>query len=257
MQLPEYAISPAVATAISTCISTARIHPYRVDSWRAHGEPRNIAAIRLYRWNAHMAGALMMPIHLCEVAVRSAAAQTLSTVYGPTWPLDTNFKLSLRDNRRRNGPPGSPSSKPVKYSAVDDLDRTVQKFSRGDPNLWTDQQTESVVADLNLVFWVKLFAANHDHRLWLPHLTAVFPHLPTNNATQWRKDISQRLDQLRLLRNLVAHHERIYNRALSDDIASIRTLIGYRSCHLLEWSDNIETASHVLASRPSLKSDPP
>lgn len=43
----------------------------------------DVTAESLYLWNMRMCGALMMPVHLCEVVTRNAAATVLARQHGP------------------------------------------------------------------------------------------------------------------------------------------------------------------------------
>lgn len=60
-----------------------------------------------------------------------------------------------------------------------------------------------VVAELNFGFWPNLVSSRFD-KFWLPCLHRAFPF-----ATVPRRVIHGRLDTIRLLRNRIAHHERV------------------------------------------------
>ncbi|CAM0125095.1 hypothetical protein SMG44B_60189 [Stenotrophomonas maltophilia] len=46
----------------------------------------DVTAESLYLWNMRLCGALMMPVHLCEVVTRNAAAMVLVRQHGPRCP---------------------------------------------------------------------------------------------------------------------------------------------------------------------------
>src|SRR5690606_15336128 len=59
-------------------------------------EPSPLSAgIALYSWNAQAAAAFMYPLHFCEVLIRNAVNEVLTIIYGPQWPWDQGFFLSL------------------------------------------------------------------------------------------------------------------------------------------------------------------
>ena len=55
----------------------------------------DVTADSLYLWNMRMCGALMMPVHLCEVVTRNAAATVLARQHGPRWPWNDAFRRRL------------------------------------------------------------------------------------------------------------------------------------------------------------------
>jgi len=72
-----------------------------------------------------------------------------------------------------------------------------------------------LVAELNFGFWTSLFNKNYEINtkncktpLWPEFLESVFPLIPSEQRT--RKNISQRLDSIRKIRNRVFHYEPIY-----------------------------------------------
>lgn len=75
-----------------------------------------------------------------------------------------------------------------------------------------------IVAELNLGFWTSLVSTKYEKLLWVPHLHKTFPNATRSKADKHgnlctvkldRKDIHSRLEDIRLLRNRIAHHESI------------------------------------------------
>ena len=63
-----------------------------------------------------------------------------------------------------------------------------------------------MVAELTFGFWVRLTASAYEKTIWVKHLHKIFPiRLP-------RKQLFQRLDAIKQLRNRIAHHEQIIAR---------------------------------------------
>lgn len=79
--------------------------------------------------------------------------------------------------------------------------------------------TGSVIPEFKFVFWQTMFTSRFDVRIWDPHLRAVMPHLdPSKTVQQLRGLIYTELEQLRKLRNRIAHHEPIFMRTLASGV---------------------------------------
>lgn len=71
--------------AVKVALSAARISTYEASA------SDEAAALLLYVWNAQVSGALLAPLHICEVVVRNAVSYVLSSVYGERWPWSQSF----------------------------------------------------------------------------------------------------------------------------------------------------------------------
>lgn len=216
----------AISAAVKASISPARMSTY--EAAMAASATPDVSALELYTWNAQVAAALMVPLHVCEVVVRNAAHQVLETLYGPQWPWSTVFFTSLPV-------PGGG------YKPREDL-------------AWVRSQqttTGKVIPELKFVFWEKLFTGRHDGRLWTPHLRRVFPNLsPALSVSQHRLQINKDLEQIRELRNRIAHHEPIFARNLVDDFARIERLVDARCRITAAWMMAHQQASTLIAAKP-------
>lgn len=188
----------------------------------------DVSALELYTWNAQVAAALMVPLHVCEVVVRNAAHQVLETLYGPRWPWSPALHRSLPNPRGT-------------YSPRWDLEKVRAEHTTAG----------KVIPELKFVFWEKLFTGRHDGRLWTPHLMRVFPNLsPAPPVSQHRLQINKDLEQIRELRNRIAHHEPIFARNLVDDFAKIERLVDARCKITAAWMMAHQQASTLIAAKP-------
>jgi hypothetical protein len=62
----------------------------------------------------------------------------------------------------------------------------------------------SVIAELPFGFWLQMVARRYEKVLWVPYVHKAFPNIVTD-----RNGLFRRLDEIRELRNRIAHHERI------------------------------------------------
>lgn len=219
----------SIIDAVKRAISPARIATYETAIGITAVD--DLAALKLYAWNAQISGALLTPLHICEVVVRNAVAAALEIVYGSQWPWAAGFERSLPN------PQGG-------YSPRQDLiSARHNKHSTG-----------KVIPELKFVFWQKMFTQRHDARLWLPHLHTVLPNMDvTKTLTDRRKMIYDDLEQLRFLRNRIAHHEPIFTRVLNEDYRKIVELVRFRCAVTAIWLEQNQTVEQIITAKPLIK----
>jgi hypothetical protein len=71
------------------------------------------------------------------------------------------------------------------------------------------------------------------------------------NVQQWWKSLHDDLEQLRTLRNRIAHHEPIIKRSLSDDLGKIKALIGHSCLVTAEWMIHNQQVENLVLAKPS------
>ncbi len=109
-----------------------------------------------------------------------------------------------------------------------------------------------VIPDLKFAFWQRMFTGRHDTRLWDSELFRVMPNLDTaQSVAALRFAIYNDLEDVRRLRNRIAHHEPIFTRDLADDYQKILALVSYRCAVTAAWLDENQQAEAVIAVKPS------
>ncbi|WP_191002388.1 hypothetical protein [Cupriavidus pauculus] len=182
------------------------------------------AALELYAWNAKVSGALMPPLHVCEVTVRNAVADVLEAIYGPLWPWSATFERSL---------PAGPMA-------------TALRQARDGCS-----SAGKVIPELSFHFWQRMFTSRYDVRLWQPHLLRVFPNLDAGKPVcQLRQAIYGDLEQVRKLRNRISHHEPIFMRDLTEDFQRIVGLVRMKCVVTTGWMLGHQHALALIQSRP-------
>jgi len=215
--------------AIKAALSAARIHTFEIATGaRSDTDP---APLRLYLWNAQISGALLVPLHICEIVIRNAVADALEQQYGERWPWSSGFEQSL---------PATTAG----YNARLDL----LNARRHAP------ATGKVIPELKFAFWQRLFTRRHDGRLWNAQLLRILPGLDDDKpVAALRKMLYDELDAVRNLRNRIAHHEPIFSRDLTQELTRINQLVGYRSTVVAKW---LQT-QHYQQTHALLQAKPP
>lgn len=218
--------TPPIDQQIKTALSDARLSTFEAAILAP--EPKLGHALNLYAWNAQVSAALLAPLHICEVVIRNAVSEALTRLYGPQWPWSAAFEQSLPNTTQGFNP------------------RNELMRAR-----YNQLSTGKVIAELKWVFWAKLFTGRFDARLWNPHLRAVFPHTDASKSVQdVRRLIFNDLEQLRELRNRIAHHEPIFQRTLAADFTKMQELIAFRCPTTAAWMANNQQATALIAARP-------
>lgn len=213
---------PTNQPAVLAALSASRLSTYpAVTDWHL-GD-----ALQLYGWNARVSAALMLPAHFAEVTTRNAVDEALTAVYGPSWPWDPSLERSV-------------PNPPAAYNPRKDLQLTRIRHAT----------TGKVIAEFKFVFWQKMFTARHDTRVWNHQILALFPSAAGTEPAELRGRIYGDLEAIRLLRNRLAHHEPVFARDLTSDLAKILDLISLRSSNTAVWVRAMEEATDLLSESP-------
>jgi len=214
---------PSSLATIRQTLSIPRMSTFEAAAGVAgNDDPK---ALALYAWNARVSAALLAPLHICEVVIRNAASEAIEQVYGPRWPWQIGFEQSLPSPRTGYNP-----------------QRDLQNARGRVPT------TGKAIPELKFVFWQRLFTSRHDQRLWDPYLRLVLPNLaPTKTVAQTRQGVYDDLEQIRALRNRIAHHEPVFARNLQDDLRRIVALIEYRAKETANWMMANQQATAIMA----------
>lgn len=186
-------------------------------------------ALELYIWNARVSAAFLLPLQLYEVVIRNAVAEALVYLYGKDWPWSVGFQRSL--------------SKPQRGALMEVLEHPRKK----------PKTTDDVIAAMKFFFWENFFTVRMRQRLWDAYLFVVFPGLDTNrDIGELVKQIADEIDQIRTLRNRIAHHEPIFKSPLKQDYDLIFGLINARCCVTADWLDFHQDVLTLLPNKESL-----
>jgi hypothetical protein len=165
-------------------ISQVRLEAYRPPNGT------DLDMLVTYFWNVALSEALYPTILAFEVALRNTIHLTLSQRYGAALWFD---RANLLEQRERD----------AVADARDQLRRSRKQATDG-----------RIIAALSFKFWVFMFNRPYEARIWQRNnnpavLRQAFPRLPT--AFRSRAAVEQRCEEIRVLRNRVAHAEPIWN----------------------------------------------
>ena len=131
LELPEAISGPRFATYLRAC----------------GNDPG--AALKLYHWNLEVSAAFIVPLQVCEVAVRNGIVEAIEQVHGPNWPWSNGFHRSLPVPRK---------------AGYYDPSRNLKAVAAVQPTVG------KVIADLNFAFWEKLFTKGQDQQIGRAHV---------------------------------------------------------------------------------------
>ena len=181
-------------SAFHVTLSRDRLNPYVATS---NGD--FVAAMLLYEFNTKASEALYGVLQALEVAYRNACYSVLANGMGQANWYDTIGLLDAKE-------------------AVA-LGEAKVKIGRRNKYLTPGR----VVAELTFGFWVRLLSPGYEKRLWVPHLYKAFSGMYKKD----RQVAFGRMENIRKLRNRVAHHETIFDRNLNLDYAEILEAINW------------------------------
>lgn len=203
-------MSESELAEFSRVLSPGRVSGYR---WAVGGDART--AIQLHAWNTKISGAFYGPLQTVELALRNIVHQHLSLSHGSKWlqsrqVLNRNELIRVEEARAH----------------------LTRKRRRPTP--------DRLVAELNFGFWVALFAKRYD-ALWHTDLHRGFTPTPTRRA------LRRELEELRNLRNRIAHHESIHHLPLAERHDGILWVLGMISPVAADWVDQHSRVPGILA----------
>jgi hypothetical protein len=180
------------------------LSPERLAKYISAAQGNKKRAIQLYERNTALSEALYGVIQGLEIALRNALHNTLRKELG----LDDWYD----------------------YAGLEEKEiESVQKAKDSLTNWGKTATPGRVIAELTLGFWVQLTSKKYEKALWVKYLYRAFP-IKLN-----RKVLFQRLDNIKRLRNRIAHHEPIFSRNLRQDYIEIIETIKWICLTTSEW----------------------
>lgn len=199
-RLPGQGIQPDFLRNLKRCLSDDRL-----SSYAGNGATEEVTIAR-YLLNISLCESLYTPLQLCEVALRNRLHQHLTHFNGTEeWYNNGAFPMTEWANQE------------IK-KAIERIQKNLKPVSAG-----------RVIAELQFGFWTSLLEHHYEHlQVWPSGFKFAFPYLVKSKHN--RKEIKRTLEEIRILRNRVFHHERIVHWTnLDAQYTSIIDVIGWTS----------------------------
>jgi len=159
-------------------------------------------ALDLYKLNIQLSKNLYPLLCIFEITLRNRIVNVLVKYCKNNWfDENNNFwldgKMSVYNNQ-------SPTEKLREIITIEKAKKDIEK--RG--NRIT---SDTLTAELTLGFWVDILGGRYDSCLWNSYLEEVFPNTPrAYNIAREKKELRIKIQDIRMLRNRVSHHEPLF-----------------------------------------------
>ncbi|MGE2847764.1 CAAX protease [Rhodococcus sp. 3.70] len=201
----------------------------RFGTYRRMAGGDRARALALHEWNAKLNAALLHDFAHLEVGLRNLYDRALDGVVVPGDRHWTNPKSATRLFPHIDGP-----------DVKTHRDLSTARRLAGGPTA----PAGKVMAELTFGFWVLLTSSRHDRLIWQPHLKHVFPSGTTRSL------VHAGLDELRKVRNRVAHHEPVRTEVANTVVRRMHHYCRYVSPELAAYVRETSTVESLVRSRP-------
>lgn len=203
---------------IEQALSIPRLSKYE-NFYKDKGEPYEKSdVLMLYERNLIISNKFFYLLNYFEVVLRNAVVQA----------IEISFRCNETNSWHENEAFIRSLSRRGRYSLKSMFDSVKEKFP---------DSPSKMIPELKFVFWQKMLMANYEERIWQGCFNSIFPNATVEN----RQIFYDWTDQLRELRNRIAHHEPIiFNRNLENDLEVLTKFI---YCRCINTYDFIEQSA--------------
>ena len=211
-------LSNDVVLKIEQTLSIPRLSKYE-NFYKDKGEPYEKSdVLMLYERNLIISNKFFYLLNYFEVVLRNAVIQA----------IEISFRCNETNSWHENEAFIRSLSRRGRYSPKSMFDSAKEKFP---------DSPSKMIPELKFVFWQKMLMANYEERIWQGCFNSIFPNATVEN----RQIFYDWTDQLRELRNRIAHHEPIiFNRNLENDLEVLTKFI---YCRCINTYDFIEQSA--------------
>ncbi len=200
---------------------------------------QGVDALDLYFWNSRLSGAFWFPLEICEYVTKSAVVKALNNTYGETWFSHKGFEKTFKTPKNHK-----------KSKSLEVLEKIINEIKEKNPKITQNQEIEpeKIITNLTLGFWCHMFAPHTLGFIWNSQLKIVLPNMDFDNLSmeQCIKKIYHELNEIRILRNKIAHHEHIIDRNLTQDYQNIITMIGFYNKDTQQEVEALQTITEII-----------
>lgn len=190
-------------------------------------------AIALHQETLNLGASLMNVTATIEIALRNSVYENLSNHFNVRDWLHQKTKVVPLEKSERDKVAGAlVSARRAKYSKMTQAEKIIldqSAYPAGRPantshsrrvrarQLHIPLTDGSVIPELTLNFWKRLFGSDYDQFLWRTTLKRVFPNKKISRAT-----VAKNLEVIYQSRNRLAHHEPVLHKRYDDTMESIQ-----------------------------------
>jgi abortive infection bacteriophage resistance protein len=214
--MQDFLYSERTMDALEQSISSDRLNRYT----KSAGTRR--AALSLYVWNSAISETLYAALQGLEITMRNSIDVQLALTYGDNW---------FRNERLFLEPQSERISQAIKKCV---LEHPVNR--------------RELVSRMSFGFWSELLYFEMYEELWRKSLYKAFPNRPKGTM---RKHVGPIIHGLHLLRNRIAHHEPVFDRALRKDHTNILMLIDWICPVTSTWVSHHSRFNTTFEHRPN------
>ena len=166
-------------------------------------------ALNLFKYNLELSSQMYKALQIFELSTRNIFNIYLSRRYGNNW---INRKEILSGNNNKN------------YKLNNDIEKIKNKFIEDKKPF----DTNDIIANLTLGFWVNLLSFDNNDKLWQPSLKKIFIGYD-------RSIIHETFLNIKEIRNRIAHQETIFNKNIDKTHTNICFILKIYSNNLYKW----------------------
>ena len=202
-------------------------------------------AILIYKENLKVAQSFYPLISFFEVVLRNKLNYELSNYFSDSEWIINQKTIMMSD------PSLSHFDKKKQIFITNDfLKNSIEKSEKRLRRLKLPVTCNHIIADTSFGFWTELFEIQH-YKILKGRPIKIFENLPAGIG---RKEVSDRLNKIRILRNRISHNEPLCFKSSSLDFSGIQTnylilqeLLLWLNPELLNWIMDLNQIHHVIA----------
>jgi hypothetical protein len=202
-------------------------------------------AILIYKENLKVAQSFYPLISFFEVVLRNKLNHELSNYFS-----DSNWIINQKSKMMSDPALTYFDKKKQIFIANDFLKKSIEKSEKRLNRLKLPMTCNHIIADMSFGFWTELYEIQH-YKILKGRPIKIFEILPADIG---RKEVSDRLNKIRILRNRISHNEPLCFNSTSLDFSGIQTnylilqeLFLWLNPELLNWMKDLNQIHQVIA----------
>jgi hypothetical protein len=202
-------------------------------------------AILIYKENLKVAQSFYPLISFFEVVLRNKLNHELSNYFS-----DSNWIINQKSKMMSDPALTYFDKKKQIFIANDFLKKSIEKSEKRLNRLKLPMTCNHIIADMSFGFWTELYEIQH-YKILKGRPIKIFENLPADIG---RKEVSDRLNKIRILRNRISHNEPLCFNSTSLDFSGIQTnylilqeLFLWLNPELLNWMKDLNQIHQVIA----------